>query len=71
MQTPTLDASGIPATTQSKDSKDGAGMKVEDLPKMIPKNVVKDEKVLKLKGHTMPVQPCHWNPKVEALLATG
>ena len=70
--TPTLDASGMSATNNdSREMQYQQSGKGEDVPKQTPWNIIKEEQIVRLKGHTMPVQPCHWNPKVPALLATG
>jgi len=70
-QTPTLDASGMSSTVSiSKADADAAGAPRE-APRQTPKSTISSDAVIKLKGHTQPVQPCSWNPKVPGLLASG
>lgn len=77
MQTPTIDssksasASSLPALENLDNGAPTTKQTSTLAPRLEPKHVVKDNEVIVLKGHSMPVQPCHWNPKVETLLATG
>lgn len=73
--TPTTDSSKAAVSpTVSKPPPSAADQTAPshtDIEQLHPIHVIKKEEVTILKGHTMPVQPCHWNPKVETLLATG
>lgn len=83
--TPTLDTSKMLGTNGKPDSSTSTSSSTTNPPtasrstgpatslsaKPEPKNILKSDAVISLKGHTMSVQPCHWNDKVENLLATG
>ena len=83
--TPTLDTSKMLGTNGKPDSSTSTSSSTTNPPtasrstgsatnlstKPEPKNILKSDAVISLKGHTMSVQPCHWNDKVEGLLATG
>ncbi|KAL8278318.1 hypothetical protein RQP46_009210 [Phenoliferia psychrophenolica] len=62
-----------PTTPQDEEEEEEEGAVKEDPPLAGVREVKEDDPaVVKLRGHTMPkVQPCSWNPKVPALLATG
>lgn len=71
-QPPTLDASGMSSSYENaRDPTSLDSARLESAPKQIPRTSIIEDQVMHLKGHTMPVQPCHWNPKVPGLLATG
>lgn len=75
--TPTIDSSKSASSASQlsvqaiKLSSPESKLPVTPAIRLQPKHLVRKDEVTTLKGHTMPVQPCHWNPQVEALLATG
>lgn len=73
-QTPTLDSSKASSASAAVSSQTVPSVSQNPIlapSQLKPQHVAVKSEVITLKGHTMPVQPCHWNPKVETLLATG